>query len=243
MLLSKREMGTGKYFGPELFTFLTDLKNNNDRDWFAANKPRYEAQVRDPMLRLIADLQPGFREINPKIVVDASPSRGSMFRIYRDTRFSADKTPYKTHVAAHFKHARAKDGTAPGYYLHFEPGDSMVGAGVWHPEPRALERIRGAIDRHRDEWKQVRDGLTLIGDSLKRPPGGYRADHPQIEDLKRKDFAAIVPLKESDVFSPRLVQILLKRYRELSPLVEFLTRALPEVKPVFGEQRSESPGI
>src|SRR4051794_26899448 len=106
-------MGTAKYFGPELFEFLSELKNNNDRDWFAANKARYEAQVRDPILRLIVDLQPGFREINPKIVVDASPSRGSMFRIYRDTRFSADKTPYKTHAAVHFKHARAKEGTAP----------------------------------------------------------------------------------------------------------------------------------
>jgi uncharacterized protein (TIGR02453 family) len=219
-------MAKSAYFGPELFEFLTDLKNHNDREWFAENKARYEAVVRDPFLRLIGDLQPGFHDLNPKIVVDPSPNRGSMFRIYRDTRFSADKTPYKTHVAAHFKYARANPGAMPGYYLHLEPGECMLGAGVWHPEPRAVQRIRSAIVSKSAEWKKVRGGLELIGESLKRPPAGYGADHPLIEDLKRKDFAAIVPLKESEVLGTKLVSVLLARFREIRPLVEFLTSAV-----------------
>jgi len=219
-------MAKGAYFRPEFFAFLSELKAHNDRDWFQANKARYEEFVRDPFLRLIADLAPGFREIDSRVVVDPSPNRGSMFRIYRDTRFSADKTPYKTHVAAHFRMAGASAGTVPGYYLHFEPGESMIGGGVWHPEPRAVQKIRAGIVERSKEWGKVRSGFALIGETLKRPPAGYRAEHPLIEDLKRKDFAAVLPVSEEEVLGARLEKVLIGRFKKIAPFVSFLDAAL-----------------
>src|SRR5215471_5421701 len=106
-----------RYFNPGLFEFLHQLQSHNNRDWFLENKERYEKQVRAPVLRFITDLGPGLRKINSHIVADPSPTRGSMMRIYRDIRFSKDKSPYKTSVAAHFWHDKGKDGATPGFYL------------------------------------------------------------------------------------------------------------------------------
>ena len=225
-------MAKSPYFGPDLFGFLTELKNHNDREWFLSNKTRYEEQVRDPFLRLIADLRPGFEKINPRIVVDPSPTRGSMMRIYRDIRFSSDKTPYKTNIAAHFKHARAKDDAVPGYYLHLAPGSSMTGAGVWHPEPRAAQKIRSAILADPKRWKKATEGRTrgsacgMVGESLKRPPAGIDANHPLVEDLKRKDFALSMKLGDDEVAGSNLLKLLLDHYRATAPFVEFLSDAL-----------------
>jgi uncharacterized protein (TIGR02453 family) len=224
-------MAKSAYFGPDLFGFLSDLKSHNDREWFQANKARYEQQVRDPFLRLIADLQPGFSEINPRIVVDPSPTRGSMMRIYRDIRFAADKTPYKTNVAAHFKHARAKDDAVPGYYIHLAPSECMIGAGIWRPEPRAVQKLRSAIVADPKRWQQVTAGKKLgwacmIGESLKRPPAGIDPKHPLIEDLKRKDFAISMPLEDSQVCSPGLLKLLLDKFGATAPFVQFLSEAV-----------------
>lgn len=225
-------MAKSAYFGPDLFQFLTDLKNNNDREWFQANKTRYESQVRDPFLRLIADLHPGMEKIDPKIVVDPSPTRGSMMRIYRDIRFSADKTPYKTNVAAHFKHAKAKDDAVPGYYIHFAPSSCMLGAGVWHPEPRSAQKIRNAVVANPKRWRQATSGkkfgsaCSMVGESLKRPPAGVDPNHPLIEDLKRKDFAISAPLTDSDVCGTNLLKLVLDNFRATAPFVQFLSAAV-----------------
>ena len=230
-MVSSLEMAKSTYFGPEVFQFLTDLKKHNDREWFLANKTRYEEQARDPFLRLIADLQPGFEKINPRIVVDPSPSRGSMMRIYRDIRFSADKTPYKTNLAAHFKHAKAKDGAIPGYYIHIAPGECMIGAGIWQPEPREAQKIRNAIVAEPKRWQKLTAGkkfgtACMIGESLKRPPAGIDPNHPLIEDLKRKDFAVSVPLEDSDVCGPNLLKLLLGNFQAAAPFVQFLSEAV-----------------
>src|SRR5712691_7865163 len=127
------------------FEFLKELRAHNNRDWFQAHKEQYEKQVREPFLRLIADLAPGLKKIDSSFVADPSPNGGSMMRIYRDIRFSKDKSPYKTYVAAHFWQAKGKEGTAPAYYLHLEPGASSIGGGIWQPEPSALKRIRDEI--------------------------------------------------------------------------------------------------
>jgi uncharacterized protein (TIGR02453 family) len=219
-------MAKSAYFGPGLFQFLTELKDNNDREWFQANKARYEEQARDPFLRLIADLRPGFEKINPKIVVDPSPTRGSMMRIYRDIRFSADKSPYKLNLAAHFRHARAKEDAVPGYYIHLEPQSSMMGAGIWHPEPRAVQKIRNAIAANPKRWRAVRAKHEMFGESLKRAPAGYALDHPLIEDLKRKDFAVSLKLDDSEVCGTKLLRIVLDRFSTAAPFVEFLTEAV-----------------
>jgi uncharacterized protein (TIGR02453 family) len=230
-MVSSLQMAKSAYFTAELFRFLSDLKSHNERDWFLANKSRYEEQVRDPFLRLIADLQPGFAKINPRIVVDPNPTRGSMMRIYRDIRFSADKTPYKTNVAAHFKHAKAKDDAVPGYYIHLAPGECMIGAGIWHPEPRGALKIRNAIVADPKRWKQVTTGkkfgtACMIGESLKRPPAGIDPKHPFIEDLKRKDFAVSVPFDDSEVLGPNLLKLMLDRFSGTAPFVQFLSDAV-----------------
>ena len=133
------------YFTKDLLGFLSDLAAHNNREWFQANKERYEQSVRDPFLQLVADLQPRLKKISPHFVADPRPVGGSMMRIYRDTRFSKDKTPYKTGVMAHFWHAKGKEGATPAFYLRLRPGESAAGGGIWHPEPDALKRIRNAI--------------------------------------------------------------------------------------------------
>ncbi len=134
-------------FGNELFRFLKELKAHNDREWFQANKGRFEAEARDPLLRFIGDFSVPLAGISRQFAADPRPVGGSMFRIYRDTRFGKDKTPYKTHLAAHFPYRGP--GTlgvhGPGFYLHLEPGASFAGGGLWHPEPEALFKVRQAI--------------------------------------------------------------------------------------------------
>ncbi|HUA57124.1 MAG TPA: DUF2461 domain-containing protein [Verrucomicrobiae bacterium] len=220
------------HFTAASLEFLTQLRKHNQRDWFLANKARFEAEVRDPFLRLIADLAPGLRKIHSSFIADPAPHGGSMMRIYRDTRFSKDKSPYKTHVAAHFGHARGKEGGTPGYYLHIEPGASMVGAGVWHPDPAALRKIRDHIVADPKGWtratsaKQFGTGSSMGGESLTRPPAGYDKNHPLIEDIKRRDFVVGWPLSDEEVRGPKFDSLVLARFRAAAPLIRFLCAGL-----------------
>jgi uncharacterized protein (TIGR02453 family) len=215
----------------DLFKFLRELQDNNNREWFLANKQRYEELVRDPFLDFIESLAPGLHRIDPDIVVDSRPAGGSMMRIYRDIRFSKDKTPYKTRVAAHFVAEAKGGGPLPGYYVSFGPGGSRTGAGIWHPESDALRKIRDAIVKDPKAWlkatsaKQLGD-TALGGESLSRPPRGYARDHPLIRDLMRTDFMVGATLQERDVLSPKLKDIVVANYRKMSAMVEFLARAL-----------------
>ena len=220
------------HFRPALFKYLKDLKANNDREWFQSNKSRYEEDVKEPMLQFILDFGPRLRKISPNFLADPRPVGGSLFRIYRDTRFSKDKTPYKTHAAAHFRHVRAKDVHAPGFYLHLEPGSVFVGVGIWHPETAAAVKIREAIVEKPDRWKKIvgakkfRDSFRLEGDSLKRPPRGLDPEHPLIEDLKRKDFIAVTSLTQKDACAPDFLTRFTGTCRAAGPFVQFLTEAL-----------------
>jgi uncharacterized protein (TIGR02453 family) len=215
------------HFTPELFKFLKDLRDNNDRDWFAANKHRYESAVRDPFLRFIADFGPLLHSISPAFSADPKPAGGSLFRIHRDVRFSRDKSPYKTHAAARFPHvASGKEAHAPGFYLHLEPGSCFAAAGVWHPDSRTLTRIRTAILKRGDEWVRACRKVEVEGDRLSRPPKGISPNHPLIEDLKLKDFVASARFSQKQVCSPRFAMYCAARFREMSPLMEFLTGAL-----------------
>jgi len=221
------------YFSRASLEFLEELKAHNDRDWFLANKQRYEEQVRDPFLRLIADLAPGFIKAQAPFVADPDPNRGSMMRIYRDIRFSKDKSPYKTFIAAHFHHARAKkESAATGLYLRIAPGSSVAGGGIWQPDPQTLKKIRDAIGKDSKAWQKVTAGLrvgpmcSMAGESLKKPPAGYDEGHPCIEDIKRKDFAVSATLTDEEVCSPGLKDLLLKRYTASLPFAQFLSKAI-----------------
>jgi uncharacterized protein (TIGR02453 family) len=217
---------TERSFSPALFAFLRDLKANNDRAWFTDNKERYEREVRDPALDFVEDFAPHLERISPSFVADSRPNGGSLFRIHRDTRFSKDKSPYKTHTGLHFRHERAKDAHAPGFYLHLEPGGVFVAAGIWRPDAPTLLRIREAIARDPDGWSAATKGVRLSGDSLKRAPAGFDPEHPLVEDLKRKDFIGVVTLTEKDVCARGFVERFAGTCRDLSPLVRFLCAAV-----------------
>jgi len=213
---------------PEVFRFLTELRANNNREWFSANKERYETKVRAPILQFISDVGPKLQKISGAIVADPRPTGGSLFRIYRDTRFSKDKSPYKTHLGAHFFHESAKRApSVPGFYLHIAPGESFIAAGIWRPDPAALGKVREAITRNSDDWKTFRRSkLPIEGDSLKRPPKGYAADHPEIENLKRTDFVTSVRVSDKEMCSDAFVKTFADECKRMAPLVRFVSKSL-----------------
>jgi uncharacterized protein (TIGR02453 family) len=213
-------------FSPALFQFVRQLKRNNKREWFQKNKSRFETDVRDPALRFITEFAPHLAKLSVHFVADPRPTRGSLFRIYRDTRFASDKRPYKTHVGIHFSHEKGKDAHAPVFYLHLEPDNCFAAAGVWHPDNTALTRIRTAIVRDPAAWSKVVRKLELDGESLSRPPRGFDPNHPFIEDLKRKSFVATVAFTERQLCSAKFISDYEKACRSMLPLVEFTTTAL-----------------
>jgi len=226
------EAPTKALFGPGLFSFLADLRANNNREWFTANRHRYEEQLLEPALAFIAAFAPRLEKISPHFRADARPSGGSLFRIYRDTRFSKDKSPYKTNLGIHFRHERAKDAHAPGYYLHIGPGEVFAGGGIWHPATEAATAIREAIVADPERWRRAtRTGafakrLELGGDSLKRVPPWADPEHRLAGDLKRKDFFGSTRLSESDVVAPRFLDEYARICMAAAPLMRFLCDAL-----------------
>lgn len=215
------------HFSPKLFQFLRELETHNDRAWFESNRGRYEMEVKEPMLRFVADLGKPLHAISAHLEVDPRPVGGSMFRIHRDIRFSKDKSPYKTHVGAHFPHARAgADETAPGFYIHLEPAHSLGGGGLWHPDSAGLKRVRDRIVARAKEWKAIRAGAAVEGESLKRVPSGYNSDHPLAEDLKLKDFYVMEEFSEKQVCAPSFLQTYVDACRAAAPLMKFLTQAV-----------------
>jgi uncharacterized protein (TIGR02453 family) len=221
------------YFDPELFTFLKQLKRNNDREWFAKNKQRYIADVQQPALDFISDAAGGLRKISASIVADPRPVGGSLFRIYRDTRFAKDKSPYKTHVGIWFAHRAAKDVHSPGYYLHLEPGQVFFGAGLWMPDTKTATAIRDAIVAKPAVWKKAAHSPPFsksfsMSDegSLKRPPRGYDPEHPYIDDLRRKSFIGSKQLDEKTATSSRFMETFLGLARDGAPLVKFISESV-----------------
>jgi len=219
------------FFNQETLDFLTLLKANNSRDWFNQHKSEYEAKVRSPALDFIAAAQPYLHDIS--LFFDAIPAKvgGSMMRPYRDTRFSKDKSPYKTNIGIQFRHQAGKDVHAPGFYLHIEPAECFLGVGCWHPDAATLSAIRQRIVAKPKVWTNVVEALTsasfeLVGESLKRPPRGFDAEHPMIEDIKRKDFIALHPLAIEQVCDDKLLSLCFDLYRKTSKLPEFICKSI-----------------
>ena len=214
------------FITPELFRFLGELSRHNDREWFNAHKEEYIAQVRDPLVGFVLAIGPKMRAISSHIMADPRPTGGSLLRIYRDTRFSRDKKPYKTNAALVFR-LGGRNFEAPGYYLHLEPGTVFLGAGMWHPSADGLRAIREAIVKDPPGWKRAqRSGIAHGETALKRPPRGFDPDHPLIEDLKRTSFTTGVPFTERQACSPRFAALFVQACRREAPLMRFLARAL-----------------
>lgn len=220
------------YFTPATFEFLTELASHNEREWFNANKSRYLGEVQEPALQLVADFAPRLEKISPHFRADPRPSGGSLFRIYRDTRFSKDKTPYKTHVALRFGHEAGGDVHAPGFYLHIEPGSSYAGVGLWRPESVLARQIRQAIVADPAGWQKAAHGKAFLsryepdGDSLARPPRGFDPNHPLIDDLKRKDFIGGTHLEDHTVLASDFLKQYTALCKSASPYMAFLTKAI-----------------
>lgn len=225
---SADKAGSGAYFSPLLFRFLSELAAHNDREWFQANRERFEAEVRGPMQAFILAFAEPLRDLSPHFLADPRPSGGSMFRIFRDTRFSKDKSPYKTNVGAQFRHREcSKDVHAPGYYLHLEPGGSFMSAGLWRPDPESLRKVRERMISHAREWKALRaKGLEVTGETLKRVPPGFDPAHPLAEDLKLKDFYTYTPFTQGQICARDFLARFTEACRRDEPLIRFLSKAL-----------------
>jgi uncharacterized protein (TIGR02453 family) len=220
------------HFSESTFEFLRELARNNSREWFEANRSRYETHVKGAALRFIVDFAPRLARISPHFRADPRPVGGSLFRIYRDMRYSRDRRPYKTHLGIRFPHELARDVHAPGLYLHIAPGEVFVGCGIWHPDTATLRRLRDAIVDDPDRWVAARDDADfrgwfgLNGDRLKRAPRGFDPAHPLVEDLKRKDFTAGAELLPAAVTRADFID----EYTEISaaatPFMRWLCGAL-----------------
>ena len=196
------------------------------------NKSRYHDEVLNPAVELVAQLEKPLAKAAPMLTVIPKGHNGSIMRIYRDTRFGKDKTPYKTNVGISFRHQANKDVHAPGIYIHLDPKECFIGAGSWRPQSKVLGSIRAAIAADPKQWKRARDNKAFAscykftGESLKTSPRDYPKDHPQIEDLRRIDFIAIAPLTQKDFIDDAIVKTLVDHVKKAKPLMSFLCDAI-----------------
>lgn len=213
-----------------VFTFLTRLRENNNRDWFESNKAEYEATRAEfeafvgKVIQSVSAFEPTFASLKPKDCI---------FRLYRDVRFSKDKTPYKTSYSAYFSEQGKKTMKA-GYYLHVEPGNqSMLAGGMYMPPAEELKKIRQEIDYNREAFRVVLENKDfkkyyggLSGEQLKTVPKGYASDHPDIALLKYKDFTAVYYPSDKEIIKPAFVQHVADAWKALKPLNDFLNSAV-----------------
>ena len=220
------------YFSKHTFAFLRALGRNNNRPWFQDHTADFERHVREPFLALIADMEAPLAKISPHFRVDARKTGGSLFRIYRDTRFANDKTPYKTWAGARLFHERRREMPAPSFYLHIAPKDCFAGGGIWQPEPPTLKKIRDFLADNPAAWKRAtqskafREHFDFWGESLTRPPRGYDVQHELIEDLKRKGYAVGTQFSEDVACSTQLLPTVVATYKRLAPMIDYLCAAL-----------------
>ena len=222
-----------KGFSPDFFSFFEELAAANTREWFLANKPRFTAGVQNELSDFVTAMAPRLKRISAHYLADPRPNGKTIFRIYRDVRFSKDKRPYKEHAACHFRHSGRGDVHGPGYYFHLEPKEVIFGGGIWKPETADLAKIRAAIDGDPKAWSRVIGNAKLTatfggvsGDGLKRAPKGYAPDHAHIEDLKRKSFLVIRRAPAALARSPEILDQVEESYRAAVPFMRFISKAL-----------------
>ncbi|QXU40677.1 DUF2461 domain-containing protein [Pedobacter sp. D749] len=216
----------------ETLNFIKDVAENNNREWFAANKDVYEAAKVD-VLELVAKLIPELAKVDPLLSAEADPKK-SLLRIYRDVRFSKNKDPYKNNFGIWFS-AKSKGGNEPGYYLHIQPGKSFIAGGYWMPEASHLKLIRQEIDYNIGDFKEIINGKDFkknfklgVDNALKNAPKGYDPADPNIEFLKLKSFEATTKIDDEEFLKPNLVNKLISSFKTVQPLVAFLRNAIEQ---------------
>lgn len=224
-------MSEFKGFPDDLFDFQAELLGNNNREWFHANKARYEASVRGPALAFIRTVGERLGEVTPHLEALDKKVGGSLMRVYRDTRFSKDKTPYKTNVGIQFRHRCGKDVHAPGLYLHISLEEFFIGAGMWTPDSPSLKLIRTKIDEEQDRWLEIIGGIdpeARHGVSLKRGPRGFPKDHPLLDELKRKSHLIVTEYDPDLLSTTAIVDTMIERLQAAKPMMTFLCEAVDQ---------------
>ncbi|MEO1200567.1 MAG: DUF2461 domain-containing protein [Pseudomonadota bacterium] len=224
---------SGFAFDPSILAFLDDLSANNNRTWFEENKQRFKTDVQGQLVAIVEALAPKLADISPHIIADPRPNGKTIFRIYRDVRFSKDKRPYKEHAACHFRHASEQDVHGPGFYFHIDREGIVLGAGVWAPPSDDLRAIRQHIVDQPKAWAALKaeNGLGILldgfeADRLKTAPRGFPKDHEHVEDLKRKSFVVSQRLPREAVTGPDLIDSVAKAYCSCAPANAFICTAL-----------------
>jgi uncharacterized protein (TIGR02453 family) len=217
-------------FSPQALAFLRNLKRNNRREWFQPRKAEYEKLIKLPMMELIGGLNQEFARFAPRYV---TPPQKATYRIYRDTRFSKDKSPYKTHISAIFPRDSAAKKEGAVFYFHFTEKDLLIFGGVYMPEREELLAYRTLLEGRYQELEKILRGPKLRrmmgelqGEQLSRMPKGFPPDHPAESLLRGKQWYLENTLNSSTVTSPKLLPQLVTHFEVMAPMIEFLNQAL-----------------
>lgn len=210
----------------DALTFLRSLKKNNNREWFEKNKERFEHSVKEPFQSFLSDAAEKLSAFDKDITID--PKR-NIYRIYRDIRFSKDKTPYKTWIAASFTFKDGSRKTSAGYYVHIAADEIIIGGGLWAPLPEQLKNIRDAISTHPNELRKIlgqKDFKKLFGEiegeSLKTIPQGFEKDHPAADLIKMKQFLCSITREPEVSSSPKFLKIAVDAFKVMTPFIRYL---------------------
>jgi uncharacterized protein (TIGR02453 family) len=228
-----------RHFTPATYAFLRDLAANNEKEWFETNRRRYKRDVKEPAIRFILDFAPQLERVSRHFRADPRANGGSLFRIHRDVRFSKDKSPYKTNVGASFPWLGDADSPAEpnrhgiGGYFHLQPGEIYVGGGMWHPEKPRIDAFRRAVVEDPEAAAAALEDTTFArtfgrvgtdGESLRRVPPGFPADHPRADWLRLKDIVFGRRLTDAEATSPALPDIVADSFAAATPVLRFLAR-------------------
>jgi uncharacterized protein (TIGR02453 family) len=231
------------YLRPAALTFLRNLAKHNDRDWFQPHKAEFEAELREPMLAIVRKVTDAMTSFAPAFV---RPAEKSLFRIYRDTRFSSDKRPYKTHVAAWWSHQGLAKTSGAGYYFHVSAKEVVIAAGSYMPEKDQLAQIRHwLLDNHTQFRKLLkapavrRTFSEFEGNALTRPPKGFPCEHPALDLVRCRQWGLAATLPAATALKPELAAILIRHFKIAAPIVDALNTPIaaaqaPRKKVLFG---------
>ena len=231
------------YLRPEALKFLRNLARHNDRAWFQPRKEEFDALLREPMLAIVRKVTEAMLDFAPNHV---RPAEKSLFRIYRDTRFSNDKRPYKTHVAAWWSHQGLQKTSGAGYYFHVSPKEVIVAAGAYMPEKEQLAAIRHWLLDHHAEFrkliqnKRVRSTFEEFeGNALTRPPKGFPAEHPGMDLIRCRQWGLAATLAPAAALKPDFAAVLVRYFKLAAPVVDALNTPIeaalaPKKKVLFG---------
>jgi uncharacterized protein (TIGR02453 family) len=231
------------YFRPEALAFLRNLGKHNDREWFQPRKAQFDAELKEPMLAVVRKITDAMMDFAPAFV---RPAEKSVFRIYRDTRFSNDKRPYKTHVAAWWSHQGLEKTSGAGYYFHVSPKEMIVAAGAYMPEKDQLAQIRHWLLDHHEELRKLLQKAALRktfvefeGNALTRPPKGFPSEHPGMDLIRCRQWGLSATLPAETALKPDLAAIIVRHFKMAAPVVEALNTPIadaqaPKKKVLFG---------